>query len=375
MSQNYSNSVIDRNHRRVIGTFPTRKAAEQALHELRDSGFPMDRVSVVAQDVDRNDTIAGTGVRDQADNKADDGAKVGALSGGALGGLTGLLVGIGALAIPGIGPIMLAGAAATALATTAAGGAIGAAAGSLAGGLVGMGIPEERARVYNERVSAGEYLVMVDGTDAEIAQATAILNRHGVEELGSYDIPAASTPVATVPAVGGAALDQSTGTLDSALPARPVTSSGSAPVSTPMAPAVATDEEAVRLYEERLVVDKDREKTGEVAFGKHVEVETVQTSVPIERESVVIERIPGDATAVTSGADAFHDDAIRVEVYEEVPDIQKEAFVREEVKIRKEVTRENVNVEETLRREELDINTQDQLVIEDHSDQTGKTRP
>jgi hypothetical protein len=104
-------------HRRAIGVFPTRSAAEQALHELRDSGFMMEHVSVVAQDAKDNDTIAGTHISDNAENKADDGAKLGAVSGGALGGLTGLLVGLGALAIPGVGPIMLAGAAATALAT------------------------------------------------------------------------------------------------------------------------------------------------------------------------------------------------------------------------------------------------------------------
>jgi hypothetical protein len=188
-----SKSVVNRSHRRAIGTFPNRRAAEQALHELKDSGFPMDRVSVVAQDADRKGSIAGATTSDhhsdtKSDNKADDGAKAGALSGGALGGLTGLLVGLGALAIPGLGPIMLAGAAATALATTAAGTAIGAAAGTLLGGLIGMGIPEDRAKVYNDRVSAGEYLVMVDGTEAEIARAQAILNHRGVEEWGVYDI-------------------------------------------------------------------------------------------------------------------------------------------------------------------------------------------
>jgi hypothetical protein len=98
-------------------------------------------------------------------------------------------VGLGALAIPGIGPVMLAGATATTIATTLSGGAIGAAAGSLVGALVGLGIPEERARVYNERVSRGEYLVIVDGTDDEIRRAEAILNHRGIQEFGVYDRP------------------------------------------------------------------------------------------------------------------------------------------------------------------------------------------
>ncbi|AFY34685.1 general stress protein [Calothrix sp. PCC 7507] len=176
-------------HRRAVGVFSNRRNAEQALHELKHSGFPMDRVSVIARDADREDDIAGTPVQERVGDKADDGAKVGAATGGALGGLTGLLVGLGALAIPGIGPVMLAGAAATTLATTLAGAGIGAVAGSLIGALIGLGIPEERARVYNERVQRGDYLVIIDGTDAEIAQAEAILHQRGVEEFGVYNHP------------------------------------------------------------------------------------------------------------------------------------------------------------------------------------------
>jgi uncharacterized protein (TIGR02271 family) len=366
MASNNSTPIARNAHRRAIGTFPNRAAAKHALHELKDSGFPMDRVSVVAQDSKQNDTLVGADVSDRADNKADDGAKVGALSGGALGGLTGLLVGIGALAIPGIGPIMLAGAAATALASTVAGGAIGAVAGSLLGGLVGMGIPEERAHVYNDRVSAGEYLVMVDGTDVEIGRAEAILNHRGIEEWGVYDIPGNEAATVVQP------------TAVTAPPfeiARPVTPVASAPVLTaplladplPVQPISTHDDDTIRLYEERLVVDKDRQKTGEVAIGKHIEVESASASVPIEKERIVIERVAsGDTTAVTPGADAFDGgETIWMEVHEETPDIHKEAFVREEVSFRKEVIQETVNAEETVRREELDVDTQGRPVIND----------
>lgn len=194
--------------RRAVGVFPTRRDAEDALHELRDSGFAMNRVSVITRDADRGDEIAGADVRDRVGNKADEGATLGALSGGVLGGLTGLLVGLGTLAIPGIGPVMLAGATATAIATTLSGTAIGAVAGGLLGALVGLGIPEERARVYNERVARGQYLVIVDGTDEEIARAEAILSRRGIEEYGVYDapyvvdVPAAETTTTTSGATG-----------------------------------------------------------------------------------------------------------------------------------------------------------------------------
>ncbi|MEH1781634.1 MAG: histidine kinase [Nostoc sp.] len=175
-------------HKRGVGVFSHRRDVENALHELKKVGFDMNRVSVITQDGDRDD-IAGAEVRDRVGDKSDEGAKVGAATGGALGGLTGLLVGLGTLAIPGIGPIMLAGAAATTLATTLAGAGIGAVAGSLLGALIGLGIPEERARVYDERVRRGHYLVILDGTDAEILRAEAILHQRGVEEFGIFDNP------------------------------------------------------------------------------------------------------------------------------------------------------------------------------------------
>lgn len=202
---------IGARHRRSVGVFPNRQAAEQALHELRDSGFPMDRVSVVTRDADKHDEIAGADVRDRVGNKADEGATIGALSGGALGGITGLLVGLGTLAIPGVGPIMLAGATATTLATTLAGGAIGAVSGGLLGALIGLGIPEERARVYEDRIKRGGYLVIVDGTDDEISRAESILRRRGIEDYGVYDAPATAhtgthtetTPVTTTSGMPG----------------------------------------------------------------------------------------------------------------------------------------------------------------------------
>ena len=179
-------------HKRAVGVFSNRRDAEHAFNELKSSGFPMDKISVIARDADREGEIAGVDVRDRAGNKADEGAAAGALTGGTLGGITGLLVGAGALAIPGVGPVLLAGEIATTLATAIAGGAIGAAAGGLVGALIGLGIPEERAKIYNDRVSRGDYLVLVQGTDAEIAKAEAILHGRGIEEWGIYDAPDAT---------------------------------------------------------------------------------------------------------------------------------------------------------------------------------------
>lgn len=361
------NTNTNRN-KRAIGIFPTRNGAEQTLQELKDSGFAMDQVSVVAQDSEQNETITGgADVSDYTENKGDNGAKVGALSGGALGTLTGLLVGLGVLAIPGVGPIILAGAVSTALATTVAGGAIGAAAGGLVGALIGLGIPEERAKVYNDRVSAGEYLVMVDGTDAEIAQAEAILNHHDIKEWDVYDVPA--TESATANQRADAAVD---------MPDQ-VTPVSAAPVvnnSEMNQPISSNDVQTVKLYEERLVMDKDRQKIGEVTIGKHVEVETAHVSVPLEKERLVIVTIPPSGeTVVGLNVDAFHNsETVRVEVYEDTPVIHKEAFVREEVNIGKEVIKETVNAQETIRREELDIDIHSLPVIDNGSKLTENPR-
>ncbi|MBE9010794.1 DUF2382 domain-containing protein [Pseudanabaenaceae cyanobacterium LEGE 13415] len=117
--------------------------------------------------------------------------------------------------------------------------------------------------------------------------------------------------------------------------------------------------QGLKLYEERLLADKKRQKTGEVSIGKHVETVTARATVPVEKERVVIERSAPTQTSPVNAGEAFHDQQVaHVDVYEETPDIRKEAFVREEVRVRKEVEQDTVTAEETIRREELDINTQ-----------------
>jgi uncharacterized protein (TIGR02271 family) len=121
----------------------------------------------------------------------------------------------------------------------------------------------------------------------------------------------------------------------------------------------------IKLYEERLLANKERHKTGEVAVGKHIETETASVSVPVEKERVIIERTtPTDSREVPPGAADFREGEVaRMEIYEETADVQKKAFVREEVNIRKEVARDTVEATETLRREELDIDTEGNPVI------------
>ena len=129
----------------------------------------------------------------------------------------------------------------------------------------------------------------------------------------------------------------------------------------------ATDEQSIKLYEERIIANTKRVKIGEIAVDKHVETESVQVSVPIEKERVVVERVtPADAgRAVDPGAVKFSEGEVaRIETYEETADIHKETFVREEVKVKKVVDQETVEAQETLRREELDVDTHGGPVVD-----------
>jgi hypothetical protein len=184
--------MIVNQEKRAMGIFSTRAEAERTLDALNHSGFPMEKVSLIARDADHQADIAGVNVQESVGNKADEGASAGAVPGGVVGGGTGLLIGLGTLAIPGIGPILLAGAAATALATTVAGTVIGAAAGGVVGALIVLGIPEERAKAYSDHVAKGGYLVLVDGSEAEIARAETLLQNQGIREFCIYDAPTLS---------------------------------------------------------------------------------------------------------------------------------------------------------------------------------------
>ena len=126
------------------------------------------------------------------------------------------------------------------------------------------------------------------------------------------------------------------------------------------------DSQTIKLYEERLITSKQRNEVGEVTVGKHIETETKEVEIPVEKERVVIKRTNvTNTTPVEPGAVDFEEGEVaRVKVYEETANIEKQAFVREEVEIKKEVEKEVVTASETLRKEELDIDGQENVEIE-----------
>lgn len=165
----------------VAGVFNEPRHAEMALNELKDAGFTPDQVSVVARDTRETQDMVE---RSDMAGAETSGATAGAFLGGITGGIVGWLVGIGALAIPGIGPVVAAGA----LATTLGGAAVGAVAGGLIGALVGAGIPEDDARSYETHVREGRILITAQARNAEQArEARDAFDRHGGSDVRAYD--------------------------------------------------------------------------------------------------------------------------------------------------------------------------------------------
>jgi hypothetical protein len=169
----------------AFGIFRSRLQAEQCVDNLMAAGFRSDDISLLAPDQHVTHELAT-----EKNTKAPEAATTGVATGGAVGGTLGLLAGIGALAIPGVGPLIAAGPIMGAL----AGLGVGAAAGGIIGALVGMGIPEYEAKRYEGRVKDGGILLSVHCDDSDwTSRAKDILERSGAEDVSSAGEKAAST--------------------------------------------------------------------------------------------------------------------------------------------------------------------------------------
>ncbi len=178
----------------VFGIFHTATQAERCVDDLVAAGFSSDDVSVLLTDNQGTKAFAH-----EKNTKAPEGTTAGVTAGGAIGGTLGLLAGIGALAIPGVGPFIAAGPIMSALAGLGVGGAVG----GLIGALVGMGIPEYEAKRYEGRIKEGGVLLSVhcDASD-KITRAKELLKHTGAQDIASTgeasaDYPA-SAPIAAV---------------------------------------------------------------------------------------------------------------------------------------------------------------------------------
>jgi len=165
--------------RSVIGIVEAELQADRVVDQLQSNGVPASDISVLFPDT--------RGTRDFAhehNTKAPEGAVAGVSAGGVIGGTVGLLAGIGALAIPGVGPFIAAGPLLAAL----SGAATGAAVGGIAGALVGLGIPEIEAKTYEGKIRGGNILIAVHTEDGETEKAA----KRVFEVNAAHDVSVAS---------------------------------------------------------------------------------------------------------------------------------------------------------------------------------------
>jgi hypothetical protein len=169
----------------AFAIFRTRAAAESAVDQLIAAGFTNQDVSVLMSDQTGSKDFAA-----EKNTKAPEGTATGVGVGGAIGGTLGLLAGIGALAIPGVGPLIAAGPIMGALAGLGVGGTVG----GLVGALVGMGIPEYEAKRYEGRVKDGGVLVSVHcDSSEEVSRAKDLLKSAGGDDVASSGEKSVST--------------------------------------------------------------------------------------------------------------------------------------------------------------------------------------
>ena len=169
----------------VFGIYKNRTQAETAVDKIAAAGFEYNDISVLLPDTQSSKEFAH-----EKHTKAPEGVTTGATTGGVVGGTLGLLAGIGALAIPGVGPFIAAGPIMGALAGVGVGGTVG----GLIEALVGRGLPEYEAKRYESRITDGGVLVSVHcDTSDQIDRAKEVLERTGAEDISSAGEESAST--------------------------------------------------------------------------------------------------------------------------------------------------------------------------------------
>jgi hypothetical protein len=161
----------------VFGIYPSRAAVEEAVSHLRAAGFRSTDISVLAPENEGTKDLAH-----EKNSKAPEGATTGGAAGVIAGGVLGWLTGIGALAIPGLGPFVAAGPIVAALAGAGAIGTLG----GIVGALAGMGVPEYEARRYEGRIREGGVLLSVHCDSSDwVKRAKEVLAQTGAQDIGS----------------------------------------------------------------------------------------------------------------------------------------------------------------------------------------------
>lgn len=313
----------------VIGTYEDMQTASAVVNDLVNAGFDRNSISIIAENADdRHSAYVTDRDRDVDGDDVGKGAGIGA----AIGGIGGLLVGLGALAIPGVGPFVAAGPIAAAL----AGAGIGAVTGGIIGALVDLGIPEEEAHIYSESVRRGHVLVAAQVPDSQVAQASRIMERAGLVDIERHADEWRRSGQAT-------RTQQPTGrstNVDTQSRARRDN---------------LDEDETIEVVEEDVDIGKRTVESGGVRVKTYVREVPVEEQVRLRDEHVEVERRPVDRPATARDIDAFREGTIEVGEKHEEAVVGKEARVVEEVRIHKDVDEHTETVRDTARRTEVDV--------------------
>jgi len=356
------------NNNTIVALYDTIEQAKQAVQALKDAGYTGTDISLVA-----NDTT-GEYARDLTVKSPTDGAGAGATAGAIIGGLGGLLVGIGALVIPGIGPVLAAGPLAAAV-TTLVGAGVGAAAGGLLGALVDLGVPEEEAGYYAEGVRRGGALVTAHVDDSHVDDARSLLqgfNPVNINERATAWKSAGWTGytkdakpytaeevkaeraryMANMPKMTASSTKMNTNATNMN------TSSSKMNTNATNMDAKNLDkggEITIPVVEEKINVSKKEVDQGGVRVHKYVQERPVEADVSLREEHIKVDRRPVDRPTTAGIADTFKETTIEVTQKAEQAVINKEARVVEEVVVRKDVGERTETVRDTVRRTDVKV--------------------
>jgi len=364
--------------RTITAMFGKYSDAKEAITRLEAAGIPHDQISIVSND-ESHKKYHGTGTDDRT------GTGTGASLGTLLGGGTGLLAGLGLLAIPGLGPVVAAGW----LASTLVGAGVGAAAGGLVGSLTDAGIDEADAHAYAEGVRRGGTLVTVRADEQMSKRVADILDDHGTLDMderentwrkegwtGAYQggTPGAAGSVtggigaaagSAANAVGNAARDVKNAVVGERAPSTMGATTARGTGTTGSQTVGAGRDETIPVVEEQLRVGKREENRGRVRIHSRMVETPVQEKVTLRDEKVSVDRRPVDRPLTGADDALFRDRTIEATERTEVPVVSKEARVKEEIAISKDVRDRVETVSGKVRHTEVQV--------EDERGQTTRT--
>jgi len=327
-----------RSHSTVVGVFSDHQQAQRAVSELRRLGFSEDQIGVARRgsDDDRG-TLSETA--DAGDETyAGEGTAAGLATGAGVGALWGL--GIIAGVLPAVGPAIAGGTLAAILSSAAA----GAVTAGLGGALIGLGLSKDEAEYYDSEFASGRTVVTVTAAGRE-EEAESVLRQYGGYNISHKGVTADTMGTSSMRTSSmGSAAANTTGCETGV--SREMRGEGS---------------ERMTAYEEELSIEKHPVER-DVNIRKEVHTEHKTIDVPVQREEVVIERRAPSSDA--AGSIEGHQE-IRIPIREEQISVEKVAVPKEDVVIGKRQVQGTERVQETLRKEEIKIENEENADVRD----------